>query len=143
MIFGLIVLFLMRMLREREIKETVKSEVLITLVGCYLIANNWRVMKESEHALLLVVLSAFIGLVFGMLRAKTMNIYYQKNEQRWVKKGTWLTIIVFLFGILINRLIALPFSEGVPAVAETLHMGISLLGAKIIYLKKRELSTSK
>lgn len=52
------------------------------------------------------------------------------------KKGNWLTVLVFIIGVIINRVSVLPFGESVPAVAETLHIGVSLLGAKVVYLKK-------
>ncbi|EOD6219536.1 hypothetical protein ACJZQ0_001644 [Enterococcus hirae] len=37
----LILFFLQRLLKERAIKDTMKSEIIIVLVGLYLIISNW------------------------------------------------------------------------------------------------------
>ena len=113
-----------------------KSEIIIVLVGLYLIISNWQEIIKTNHTLILIVLSVLLGFIFGVLRAQTVKIYQRQSDQQWVKKGTWLTVLVFIIGIIINRVSVLPFGESVPAVAETLHIGVSLLGAKVVYLKK-------
>ncbi|WP_447495284.1 hypothetical protein [Escherichia coli] len=132
----LILFFLQRLLKERAIKDTMKSEIIIVLVGLYLIISNWQEIIKTNHTLILIVLSVLLGFIFGGLRAQTVKIYRRQSDQQWVKKGTWLTVLVFIIGIIINRVSVLPFGESVPAVAETLHIGVSLLGAKVVYLKK-------
>ena len=132
----LILFFLQRLLKERAIKDTMKSEIIIVLVGLYLIISNWQEIIKTNHTLILIVLSVLLGFIFGVLRAQTVKIYQRQSDQQWVKKGTWLTVLVFIIGVIINRVSVLPFGESVPAFAETLHIGVSLLGAKAVYLKK-------
>lgn len=132
----LILFILQRLLKERAIKDTMKSEIIIVLVGLYLIISNWQEIIKTNHTLILIVLSVLLGFIFGVLRAQTVKIYQRQSDQQWVKKGTWLTVLVFIIGVIINRVSVLPFGESVPVVAETLHIGVSLLGAKVVYLKK-------
>lgn len=132
----LILFFLQRLLKERAIKDTMKSEIIIVLVGLYLIISNWQEIIKTNHTLILIVLSVLLGFIFGVLRAQTVKIYQRQSDQQWVKKGAWLTVLVFIIGVIVNRVSVLPFGESVPAVAETLHIGVSLLGAKVVYLKK-------
>ncbi|EOS7975845.1 DUF1453 domain-containing protein [Enterococcus hirae] len=132
----LILFILQRLLKERAIKDTMKSEIIIVLVGLYLIISNWQEIIKTNHTLILIVLSVLLGFIFGVLRAQTVKIYQRQSDQQWGKKGTWLTVLVFIIGVIINRVSVLPFGESVPAVAETLHIGVSLLGAKVVYLKK-------
>ncbi|MEE1498362.1 MAG: DUF1453 domain-containing protein, partial [Enterococcus hirae] len=96
----LILFILQRLLKERAIKDTMKSEIIIVLVGLYLIISNWQEIIKTNHTLILIVLSVLLGFIFGVLRAQTVKIYQRQSDQQWVKKGTWLTVLVFIMGVI-------------------------------------------
>lgn len=73
----LILFILQRLLKERAIKDTMKSEIIIVLVGLYLIISNWQEIIKTNHTLILIVLSVLLGFIFGVLRAQTVHKQYQ------------------------------------------------------------------
>lgn len=128
--------FIYRILKEKPLKETVKSEFILILVGGYIVSLNGQKLIESANAPLFLGISLFTGFLFGLLRGTSVKIYYDQQSKRTVRKGTWISVAIFIAGIVVTHFLVKPLSNDsamLTSISQTLHMGVSLLGAKIVY----------
>ncbi|CAH0418536.1 DUF1453 domain-containing protein [Periweissella ghanensis] len=140
---GLILIFLfilMRMLREQELKDSFKGIAIIIVIGLYSLYKALPSLNLNLATIMAIIVSCATGIGFGVLRGTTVKIYQDTNTGVWMRRGTFMTILVFIIGIAVNEIIAHVLVHGmssISSVTQTLHMGLSILGGRLVHLSKR------
>lgn len=140
LIFGFI---LMRMLRETPLKESYRGSLIIIIIGVVTVVSGLKGVPLTSAIIFDVIFASISGLMFGLLRGTTFKVYFSHEQNTWVRKGSWLTLLVFFVGIIINELVAhfvLHGDRSINGITQTLHMGLSIIGRKFINLQAKEKS---
>lgn len=128
--------FIRLILKTKPIKESFRGVVIVLVIGAYLLIDGWSVIETHESGLLVISVSLMLGFVFGLLRGVTMKLWYDQSESQWLRKGTWVSVVVFILGMVITHIVIdwlTHDSRVVLSISQTLHMGISMLGSRSIW----------
>lgn len=109
------------------------------LIGGYTVIDSWEVIVENNKGILVIFMSLLLGLIFGLLRGVTTKLFYFENEGKWMRKGTWLSIVVFILGMIVTHIVIdwiTKDSKTIISISQTLHMGISMFGSRMIWQYK-------
>ncbi|MEG0256216.1 MAG: hypothetical protein RR554_10135 [Vagococcus sp.] len=140
--------FIHLILKTKPIKESFRGVIIVLVIGAYLLIDGWSVIEAHESGWLVILVSLVLGFVFGLLRGCTMKLWYNQNAHQWLRKGSWLSVVVFILGMVITHIIIewlTHDSKVVLSISQTLHMGISMLGSRSIWryrLSKKNVSLS-
>jgi peptidoglycan/LPS O-acetylase OafA/YrhL len=126
-------------LKEKPVKESLRGVIIILLIGGYTVINSWEVIVENNKGILVIFMSLLLGLIFGLLRGVTTKLFYLENEGKWMRKGTWLSIVVFIVGMIVTHIVIdwiTKDSKTIISISQTLHMGISMFGSRMVWQYK-------
>ncbi|MFY8331265.1 hypothetical protein [Vagococcus carniphilus] len=136
---GMVLLFLWLLrliIKTKPIKESFRGVVIVLVIGGYLLVDGWSVLMSHHNSLVVVLVSLILGFTFGALRGLTMVLWYDNEMEQWMRKGTWISIAVFLTGMAVTHVVINWLSNDsrvVLSISQTLHMGVSMLGSRSIW----------
>ncbi|MCU5746951.1 hypothetical protein N9R04_09700 [Staphylococcus sp. SQ8-PEA] len=139
-ILAMLLLICRIMLKEKNLNLKSKAPLILMVIGFLLTISIIHMYKDDSTLYLYMIITCIIGFIFGLIRGTTMKISFNSRTQEWLKKGSPLTIIIFILGIIINIGIAKFFFPsyvtGLDSIMTTLHIGITLYAAKFILRMK-------
>ncbi len=138
---GLVTVFLFLyvihlIIKTKPVKESFKGVIVVLFIGIYLIIDGWSVITEHKDGLIVIGISLLLGFIFGILRGFTMKLWMDLIQNKWFRKGTWLSVFVFVIGMGLTHIIIKALTDDskvVLSISQTLHMGISMFGSRFVW----------
>ncbi|WP_436855412.1 hypothetical protein [Staphylococcus caeli] len=144
--FGIAIVLLMIllisriMLKEKEIDFKSKAPLILIIIGLLLTIDIIHAYHDNMTMYLYMIATCITGLVFGLIRGTTIKVWLDPKSNKWMKKGTIITVIIFIIGIAVNvgieKLLFPDFVSGLNTIMTTLHIGVTLYAVKIMLKRK-------
>lgn len=123
-------------LKTRPINKSFKIVLIILVNGIIALMGNWSNIENNKNTYLIIFVSSLLGFMFGFLRGFTITIWYDVVAEKWLRKGTWMSVCILFVGLIITHIIIgfiTPNATEIMTISQTLHMGISMLGSRLVW----------
>lgn len=127
-----------KILAEKKIDSGFKKEIVITGLGLYLVCQ--QIDPTNLKIIQFIMITVVVNLVIGYIRGMTYHVY-KMNSGDTVKKGTILTLSIFLLGIIATHLIITIFNIDISGFRSNLQIfsiGVTTLASKFSLSKRIE-----
>lgn len=135
---GITFYIIFKILSEKKIDSGFKKEIVITVLGLFLV---WQQIDPTNIKILkFIITSVIVNLAIGYIRGMTYHVYNLNNGDT-VKKGTILTLTIFVLGIIATHFISTIVNidiNGFRSNLQIFSIGITTLGSKISLNKRIE-----
>ncbi|AVJ53291.1 hypothetical protein CEP64_14105 (plasmid) [Mammaliicoccus sciuri] len=134
--------FSLRILMNRKLNTSYLFSCIVIFAGLVILLKNTVNNSFNLPLIYFSLLTITFGLLFGYLKGLSFDIYFCNINNRWMMKGSYVSIILLLCNFISNIILKYTFVHNfhidytAPIAFALLHFGSSILIIKYITLQK-------